>query len=201
MQSVVLCVLCVFLLSFVDSFSLWRKSLLLLVLARLREHEGLDPNAEAVRWFISQQKRDTGGKAGVKTGEISPERQTSPMQAEIQTQRRHSHCWAAVTFAISLLYRCDSGGDLCDCVCISHNGPIPLQEERDVSEPGEKNGKAWRQPGDTVQQPDQLAQRPEWEPEGIFYLGWGLTCCWAAGVGAEETDRDSGASSSLSALH
>lgn len=112
----------------------------------------------------------------------------------------HSHCWAAVTFAISLCRR-DSGGDLCDCVCISRNGPSPLQEERDVSEPGSKNGKTWRQPGAGVQQPGLLAERPEWEPERIFYLGEGSTCCWPDSVGAEETHRDRDALSSLSALH
>lgn len=76
-----------------------------------------------------------------------------------------------VAFVISLLCRCDSAGDLCDHVCISHNGQSPLQEERDMSEPGGKNCKTWRQPWATVQQPDLLTQRCEREPEGILYLG------------------------------
>lgn len=108
------------------------------------------------------------------------------------------HCWTAVTFAISLLCRCDSGRDLCDCVCISHNGPSPLQEERDMSEPGGENSKTRRQPGACFQ---LHAERPEWEPERIFYLGGGSTCCWPGSVGAEETDWDRDALSSLGALH
>lgn len=106
-----------------------------------------------------------------------------------------------VTFVISPLCRCDSTGDLCDRVCFSHNGPSPLHEERDMSEPGSKTCKTWRQPWAAVQQPDLLTQRSEREPEGIFYLGGGLTRCWPHSIGGDEADRDRDALSSLSALH
>lgn len=45
-------------------------------------------------------------------------------------------CCLFLTGFISLVFRCDCIGDLCDCVSAGNNGQVPLQEKRDISEPG-----------------------------------------------------------------
>lgn len=110
-------------------------------------------------------------------------------------------CHTVITLSIYLLCRCDSCGDLCNRVFISHNGPIPLQEEMHMSAPGSKNSETRRQSRVAIQKSDHFTERSHWEPEGIFYLSDGLTCFWPDSVGAEGTDRDRDALSSLSALH
>ena len=66
-------------------------------------------------------------------------------------------------------------GDLCHCVGAGDRGPIPLQQNRDVSEPGSESGEARGQPRVPLQQPGGLSERPPRKPEGVFHLAGALT--------------------------
>lgn len=61
-------------------------------------------------------------------------------------------------------------GDLPDGGGPGDSWQVPLQEERDVPEPGSEEGQTGRRAGFPLQQPGRVPERLRGKPEGVFYI-------------------------------